>query len=183
MKDLKASIADVLPVMKKGERNHINVLTHALVESDGTQVWLQATDRFIIVNSTFAWGDDLPVFKFLTSIQALTAIKSYGANARVTVDGDGFHISSGANEICYGQDGNYDWPDMAKLFDQAWGDKNYYTPGENTAPVAFTPLLVKHIKDVKLYPRLNDSYRPSRFAAGGRVRGVIMPVKIPATEL
>lgn len=181
VKKLKASIADVLPVMKRPNSATIPVLAHALVESDGQTVRFQATDRFIVVNSVFAEGDDLPVFKFLIGVQALSALKSQSAGVRVQLDGGGFYVSAGgAISQRFGPaDGGLEWPRIGELMEEAWDDEDYFVPSDETGPAGFNPELVKHIKGAQVIPRINKSAKPSRFSSGGRVRGVIMPVRIP----
>ena len=182
MRELKASIADVLPVMKAGLRQHDPILAHAAVVSDGKTVRFEATDRFCVVYSTFAWadGDDkFPEFRTFVDVDTLTAIKGYGAGADLRVDGEGFVLRKGDDATRFSVSQPGDWPDLARFVDDAWDDTDYFTPGDETEPAAFNPMIVKHIKDVQIIPRLNKTRKQWRIQAGGRVKGIVMPVGLP----
>ena len=95
MRALKASIADVLPVMKAGAKQHAPILAHAAVVSDGETVRFEATDRFCVVYSTFAWadsGEEFPEFRTFVDVDILTAIKGYGTMTDLSLDGEGFAL-------------------------------------------------------------------------------------------
>ena len=183
MRELKASIADVLPVMKVSAKPHAPRLAHAAVVSDGETVRFEATDRFCVVYSTFAWadGDELfPEFRTFVDIDTLTAIKGYGVSAQLFLDEDGFALRKrdDSTRFSVGEpDG--DWPDLKYFVDNAWDDGDYFTPGEETEPAAVNPMIVKHIKDVQIIPRLNKTRKQWRIQAKGRVKGVLMPVGLP----
>lgn len=183
MRALKASIADVLPVMKAGAKQHAPILAHAVVVSDGETVRFEATDRFCVVYSTFAWagGDkQFPEFSTFVDVDTLTALKSYGIMADLGVDEEGFVLrkADDTTRFSVGEpDGN--WPDLAHFVDDAWDDTDYFTPGEETEPAAFNPMIVKHIKEVQIIPRLNKTRRQWRIQARDRVKGIVMPIGLP----
>ena len=182
MRELKASIADVLPVMKAGLKQAIPTLAYARVVSDGETVRFEASDRFCVVYSTFAWADGderFPEFRTFVDVDALTALKGYGTMADLSLDGEGFVLrkKDDATRFSVSQPG--DWPDLARFVDETWGDKDYFTPGDETEPAAFNPMIVKHIKDVQIIPRVNKSRKPWRIQAKGRVKGVVMPIGLP----
>lgn len=182
MRALKASIADVLPVMKVGAKQHVPILAHAAVVSDGETVRFEATDRFCVVYSTFAWadGDELfPEFRTFVDVDTLTALKGYGTMADLGVDGEGFVLRKKDDATRFNVSEPGDWPDLKHFVDDAWGDEDYFTPGVETEPAAVNPMIVKHIKDVQIIPRLNKSRRQWRIQAKGRVKGVLMPVGLP----
>lgn len=182
MRALKASIADVLPVMKIGAKQHVPLLAHAAVVSDGETVRFEATDRFCVVYSTFAWadGDDkFPEFRAFVDVDALTALKGYGNMADLSLDEEGFVLRKGDDATRFSVSEPGDWPDLARFADEAWLDGDYFTPGEETEPAAFNPMIVKHIKDVQVIPRLNKTRKPWRIQARGRVKGVVMPIGLP----
>ena len=182
MRALKASIADVLPVMKAGAKQHAPILAHAAVVSDGETVRFEATDRFCVVYSTFAWADGdgrFPEFTTFVDVDTLTALKGYGTMADLGVDGEGFVLRRGDDHTRFNVSQPGDWPDLAHFVGETWGDGDYFTPGEETEPAAVNPMIVKHIKDVQIIPRLNKSRKPWRIHAKGRVRGVLMPVGLP----
>ena len=178
-RELKASIADVLPVMKNSRKQMLPPIAKALVVSDGWVVKFQATDRFIVVESQFyerGENDDaLPEFMFLVDIPSFEALKTVGMADRVTVTAEGFcsgRINVPAEDVA-------GWPALHKFMDEAWNDPNYFEEEDDGGLVsdAFRPELVKHIKDVLILPRRNGVGRPSRFYAKDRVRGVIMPTR------
>lgn len=182
MRELKASIADVLPVMKAGAKQHAPILAHAAVVSDGETVRFEATDRFCVVYSTFAWadGDELfPEFRTFVDVDTLTALKGYGTMSDLAVDGEGFVLRKKDDTTRFSVSEPGDWPDLKHFVDDAWGDEDYFTPGDETEPAAVNPMIVKHIKDVQIIPRLNKSRRQWRIQAKGRVKGVLMPVGLP----
>ena len=180
MRELKASIADVLPVMKVGAKQHVPLLAHAAVVSDGETVRFEATDRFCVVYSTFAWADGderFPEFRTFVDVDTLTALKGYGTMADLRVDGEGFVLRRGDDATRFSVSEPGDWPDLKYFVDDAWGDEDYFTPGEETEPAAVNPMIVKHIKDVQIIPRLNKTRRQWRIQARGRVKGIIMPLR------
>lgn len=182
MRELKASIADVLPVMKAGAKQHAPILAHAAVVSDGETVRLEATDRFCVVYSTFARtdGDErFPEFRTFADVDTLTALKGYGTMADLGVDGEGFVLRKGDDATRFNVSEPGNWLDLDRFVDEAWGDWNYFTPGDETEPAAVNPMIVKHIKDVRVIPRLNKTLKPWRIKAGDRVKGVLMPVGLP----
>ena len=182
MRELKASIADVLPVMKVSAKQHAPLLAHAAVVSDGETVRFEATDRFCVVYSTFAWADGderFPEFTTFVDVDTLTALKGYGTMADLGVDGEGFVLRRGDDATRFNVSQPGDWPDLKRFVDDAWGDKDYFTPGDETEPAAVNPMIVKHIKDVQIIPRLNKSRKQWRIQAKGRVKGVLMPVGLP----
>ena len=182
MRELKASIADVLPVMKAGAKQHAPILAHAAVVSDGKTVRFEVTDRFCVVYSTFAWadGDDkFPEFRTFVDVDTLTALKGYGTGVDLRVDGEGFVLCKGDDATRFNVSQPGDWPDLARFADEAWGDKDYFTAGDETEPAAFNPMIVKHIKDVQVIPRLNKTRKPWRIQARDRVKGIVMPIGLP----
>ena len=183
MRELKASIADVLPVMKVGAKQHAPLLAHAAVVSDGETVRFEATDRFCVVYSTFAWADGderFPEFTTFVDVDTLTAVKGYGVAAQLFLDEDGFVLRKGGDSTRFSAgEPDGDWPDLARFVDEAWGDEDYFTPGKETEPAAVNPMIVKHIKDVQIIPRVNKSRKPWRIQAKGRVKGVVMPIGLP----
>ena len=183
MRELKASIADVLPVMKVGAKQHVPLLAYARVVSNGETIRFEATDRFCVVYSTFAWADGderFPEFTTFVDIDTLTAVKGYGVAAQLFLDEDGFVLRKGDDSTRFNAgEPDGDWPDLAHFVDDAWGDKDYFTPGEKTEPAAVNPMIVKHIKDVQIIPRLNKSRRQWRIQAKDRVKGILMPVGLP----
>ena len=182
MRALKASIADVLPVMKAGLKQSFPTLTYARVVSDGETIWFEATDRFCVVYSAFAWADGdewFPEFSTFVDIDTLTAIKGYGVAAQLFLDEDGFVLRKGDDSTRFNAGEPDEWADLARFVDEAWGDEDYYTPGEETGAAAFNPTIVKHIKDVQVLPRVNKTRKPWRIQAGGRVKGIVMPMGLP----
>lgn len=183
MRELKASIADVLPVMKAAEKSNIVTITHALVESTIGEVYFQATDRFCAINSVFAredGGNRFPEFRFFVDIESLNILKAHAPSNGIEVTPDGFTVLTphGRRHVP-GVEQPGDWPNLQWFIDGAWDDPDYFTVGENTKPAGFNPLIVKHIKDVVIHPRLNDMNKPSRIKAHDRVKGVIMPISLP----
>lgn len=185
IRGLKASIADVLPVMKTGAKQHATILAHAAVVSDGETVRFEATDRFCVVYSTFArasGGELFPEFRTFVDIDTLTAIKGYGAMADLRVDGEGFVLRRGDDTTRFNVSQPGDWPDLQYFMDNAWDDEDYFTPGKETEPAAVNPMIVKHIKDVQIIPRLNKSRKQWRIQAKDRVKGIIMPLRHEVSE-
>ena len=178
-RELKASIADVLPVMKNSRKQLIETIAKALVISDGRRVKFQSTDRFIVVESQFyerGENDDaLPEFRFLADIPSVEALKTVGMTDLVTVTAEGF----GSGRINVPAEDAAEWPALYKLMDETWNDPNYFKWEDDGGLFydAFRPELVKHIKDVLILPRRNGTGRPSRIYAKDRVRGVIMPTR------
>ena len=185
MRALKASIADVLPVMKVGAKQQVPLLAHAAVVSDGETVRFDASDRFCVVYSTFAWADGderFPEFRTFVDVDTLTALKGYGTGADLHVDGEGFVLRKGDDATRFSVSEPGDWPDLAHFVDDAWYDEDYFTPGDETEPAAVNPMIVKHIKDVQIVPRLNKTRRQWRIKAGARVKGIVMPLRHEARE-
>lgn len=183
MRKVKASIADVLPLMKSAEKANAGTITHALVESRNGEVYFQATDRFCAINSVFAredGGNHFPEFRFFVDIESLNILKAYAPSSGIEVTPDGFTVLTphGRRHVP-GVEQPGDWPSIQGFIDGAWDDPDYFTVGEGTEPAGFNPLIVKHIKDVIVHPRLNESAKPSRIKAHDRVKGILMPVRLP----
>lgn len=175
--DVKPSIADVLPVIKKGAKEGFSSISHAAVVSDGSRVFFAASDRYIALRSVFHTGEDLPTFRFFASVEMLEIIKSQPVNAVVQVSDEGFEIKGTLNVELPGVS-LADFPDLERLIDEAWNDKDYFTPTKTDLMCGCDPLLVKHIKDVIIIPRLNKMAGAWRIQAKNRVEGVIMPRKL-----
>lgn len=182
MRALKASIADVLPVMKAGLKQSIPTLAYVRVVSDGETIRFEATDRFCVVYSTFAWADgdnNFPEFSTFVDVDTLTALKGYGTMADLRVDREGFVLRKGDDATRFSVSGPGDWPNLTHFMGDAWGDEDYFAPGDETEPAAVNPMIVKHVKDVKIIPRLNKTRSQWRIQAGNRVKGILMPVRLP----
>lgn len=182
---LKVSIADVLPVMKSGAKQNVPILAHAAVVSDGETVRFEATDRFCVVYSTFAWadgGERFPEFKTFVDVDTLTALKGYGTTADLSLNEEGFVLRKGDDATRFNVSQPGDWPDLAHFMGDAWGDEDYFTPGDETEPAAVNPMIVKHIKDVRIIPRLNKTRRQWRIQAEDRVKGILMPVRLSEVD-
>lgn len=183
MRKVKASIADVLPLMKSAEKANAGTITHALVESRNGEVYFQATDRFCAINSVFAretGGNRFPEFRFFVDVETLNILKIHAPSSGVEVTPGGFTVlTPHGHRAVSGVEQPGDWPNIEGLIDEAWNDPNYFTTGEGTEPAGFNPLIVKHIKDVFVHPRLNESAKPSRIKAHDRAKGVIMPTRLP----
>ena len=178
-RELKACIADVLPVMKNSRKQMLPPIAKALVVSDGWAVKFQATDRFIVIESTLNGSrnaeDELPKFRYVVDIPSLEALKTIGMSDTVTITSDGFKSE---RVTVQGEDAA-EWPALYKFMDETWNDPNYFEWKDDHGRVsdAFRPELVKHIKDVLILPRTNGVGQPSRIYAKDRVRGVIMPTR------
>lgn len=174
---LKASIADVLPVMKRPTSRDIPILTYAAVVSDGEKVYFEASDRFCIVRSWFAFadGDDVfPEFRFFVDIPALTAMKAYANHERITVSENGFECHGAQFKLA----ADVDWPRLDHFMTEAWEGDDFFTPGTEPVKRAVDPAVVKHIKKVRITPNVNSLSRPWRIDVPGRVKGVIMPMML-----
>ena len=178
-RELKACIADVLPVMKNSRKQLMETIAKVLVVSDGWAVKFQATDRFIVIESTLNGSrnaeDELPKFRYVVDIPSLEALKTIGMSDTVTITSDGFK----SERVTVPGEEADGWPGVHKFMDETWDDPDYFTWEDDGTFVsdAFRPELVKHVKDCLIVPRRNGVGKPSRFYAKDRVRGVIMPTR------
>ena len=185
LRDLKASIADVLPIMKRKVNAYTPVLSFTRVVSDGGAAYFEATDRFVAIHSIFARateGETFPKFDMFVDVDVLTALKGYGAQARVAFDREGFSVYTDNNRTRFSATIGDDWPNISPLINGPWDDDAYFTPGPNTGKSALNPEWLKHIKDVRVTPRLNDMAKPWRIEAKDRVKGIVMPARFEVGE-
>ncbi|OFT36216.1 hypothetical protein HMPREF3166_01455 [Corynebacterium sp. HMSC08A12] len=172
IKQFKQNIADVLPVAKRSQKENIPTISHIRIFNDGERTIMQATDRFIIINSVVEEDVDGGEFNMFVTPETLASIKSH-TSGNVEISDD--HIT--INGIEYPEAGEVDWPVVDKLIKEAWDDDSYHTPTDNT-PCAYRVDLLKHIKDVEIIPRFNNPAAPTRFKAGARAYGVIQPKRV-----
>ena len=175
--DVKPSIADVLPILKKAAKDRIPTISNAAVVCDGERVYLLASDRYVAVRSVFHTGEELPTFRFFASIEALEILKSRPVNEVLHISENGF-VAKWQQDIELPGTPLDSFPDLERLIDGAWNDKDYFTPAKPDHMCGCDPLLVKHIKDVIIIPRLNNMAGAWRIQAKNRVEGVIMPRKL-----
>lgn len=172
-KQFKQNIADIFPLVKRSQKDHLPAISHARIFNDGEQTIMQATDRYVAVNSIIEEDIAGGEFEMFLTPETLALMKSQ-TNGNVIISDD--HIT--INGINYPAAEPVEWPAVDRLVNEAWGDENYNTPGESAEPWVYRIELLKHIKDAEIIPRHNKPHAPTRFKAGQRAYGIIQPKKV-----
>lgn len=173
IKQFKQNIADILPIVKRSQKDRLPAISQARIFNDGKQTIMQAADRYVVVNSIIEEDDDWGEFEMFLTPETLALMKSQ-TSGNVIISDDRITI----NGINYPAAVPVEWPAVDRLVEEVWGDENYNTPGESAEPCAYRIELLKHIKDAEIIPRRNKPHAPTRFKAGQRAYGIIQPKKV-----
>lgn len=172
MKDFKASVADVLPILMRNEGIHS--ISHARIVGDGEKITMWAADRFVIVETLLSEGGEHEPFTAYVSAYTLALAKTHHADSRIYCTKDAIFV----NAVEYPTKQVDDYPNAEKLLNEVWEDDEYFTLSKDSDKIAgYNIAYIKHIKDVMVIPRINNAQAPTRFFANGRVRGIFQPRK------